>query len=249
MQRRGPEPRLAARPPLRLAAGGARVAWRVAESALEASHSRTMDRLVRSRAWVVIIGVGLIGIVAMQVSMLKLNSGIGRAVDTVATLERGNASLKATVSELSSGDRIQRLAGAEGFVMPEPADVTYLRAADKRADSLRAVRRMVAPNPAITGPAGSLTAATLPETLTATPGTAGTATAAGTTGRPAPGSTVAAPAPTAPVTTAPIPTAAPVPTTTAPPAATTPPAATGTGAGTAATAAPQAVATGGVTTP
>ena len=42
-----------------------------------------MDRLVRSRAWVVIIGFGLIGIVAMQVSMLKLNTGIGRAVETV----------------------------------------------------------------------------------------------------------------------------------------------------------------------
>ena len=62
-----------------------------------------MDRLVRSRAWVVIIGVGLIGIVAMQVSMLKLNSGIGRAVDTAATLERSNASLKAEISRAELG--------------------------------------------------------------------------------------------------------------------------------------------------
>ena len=106
-----------------------------------------MDRLVRSRAWVVIVGVGLIGIVAMQVSMLKLNSGISRAVDTVATLERSNASLKAEVSRLSSGDRIQSLAGQHGFLMPEPADVTYLRAGDKRSDGFRAARRMRAPRP------------------------------------------------------------------------------------------------------
>ncbi len=242
-------PRVPARPPLRLAAGGARVAWRVAESALEASHSRTMDRLVRSRAWVVIIGVGLIGIVAMQVSMLKLNSGIGRAVDTVATLERSNASLKATVSELSSGDRIQRLAGDRGFVMPEPADVTYLRAGDKRADSLRAVRRMTAANAAIAGPAGAVSAVKLPDTLTGTPAAAGTATVAGATGQPAaPASTIAAPAPT-PVAAQPV-----APATTAPAQAgsAAPPAATASGTGTGATSAPpapQATATGGVTTP
>jgi len=232
-------PRAPASPPLRLVAGGARVAWRVAESALEASHSRTMDRLVRSRAWVVIIGVGLIGIVAMQVSMLKLNSGIGRAVDTVATLERSNASLKATVSELSSGDRIQRLAGERGFVMPEPADVTYLRAGDKRADSLRAVRRMTAADATITGPAGAVSAVKLPDSLTGTPG----ATAIATAGQPAaPSSTIAAPAPT-PLPAQPVSPVAPPPA----PVATT---ATGDGAvATGAPPAPQATATGGVTTP
>ncbi len=156
-------PALPARPPLRLAAGGAAIALRVADSALDVSGSRTMDRLVRSRAWVVIIGVGLIGIVAMQVSMLKLNSGIGRAVDTVATLERSNASLKAEVSRLSSGDRIQSLAGQRGFLMPEPADVTYLRAGDKRSDGFRAARRMRAPDPAIAGPAGAVAAARAPD--------------------------------------------------------------------------------------
>ena len=243
-------PRLPARPPLRLAAGGARVALRVAESALEASASRTMDRLVRSRAWVVIIGVGLIGIVAMQVSMLKLNSGIGRAVDTVATLERGNASLKATVSELSSGDRIQRLAGDRGHVMPEPADVTYLRAGDKRADSLRAVRRMGGADPAITGPAGAVSAVKLPETLTATPGA--TATPTPTSAAPAAGTAATTTTPTtATPPSAPAPAAAPGPGATPPaPAATTAPAPPATGTGAAAIGpAPQATASGGVTTP
>ncbi|HEV2059158.1 MAG TPA: hypothetical protein VGR11_07360, partial [Solirubrobacteraceae bacterium] len=156
-----PRPRMpvrAIRPQLRLAAGSAAIALRVAESALEVSGSRTMDRLVRSRAWVVIIGVGLIGIVAMQVSMLKLNAGIGRAIETVATLERSNAALKGEVSRLSSGDRIQARAGERGFVMPEPADVTYLRAGDKRSDGVRAARVMRAPDPVLAGPAGAATA-------------------------------------------------------------------------------------------
>ncbi|MBW3607003.1 MAG: hypothetical protein KY463_01390 [Actinobacteria bacterium] len=198
-----PRPRMpirATRPQLRLAAGSAAIALRVAESALEVSGSRTMDRLVRSRAWVVIIGVGLIGIVAMQVSMLKLNAGIGRAVETMATLERSNAALKGEVSRLSSGDRIQAHAGQRGFVMPEPADVTYLRAGDKRSDGARAARVMRAPDPLIAGPAGAATA--VPDALTQGPG--------GTPGSPgvAGGASTTAPAVTAPETPA-TPTASP----------------------------------------
>ncbi|MEA2194246.1 MAG: hypothetical protein QOG42_680, partial [Solirubrobacteraceae bacterium] len=39
--------RMQTRPPLRLAAGGAAIALRVADSAVNVSASRTMDRLVR----------------------------------------------------------------------------------------------------------------------------------------------------------------------------------------------------------
>jgi cell division protein FtsB len=198
-------PRRPSRPPLRLAAGGAAIALRVADSAVNVSASRTMDRLVRSRAWVVIIGVGLIGIVAMQVSMLKLNAGIGGAVNAVATLERSNASLKAEVSRLSSGDRIQALAGQKGFLMPEPADVTYLRAGDKRSDGLRAARRMSGPDPAIAGPAGATTS--MPDALAGAPGA----------GAGAPGTATTTSAPTASTATV---TTAPAGATTAPAAGT-----------------------------
>lgn len=237
-----PRPRMPVRPPVRpiasqrLAAGGAAIALRVAESALEVSGSRTMDRLVRSRAWVVIIGVGLIGIVAMQVSMLKLNAGIGRAVETVATLERSNASLKGEVSRLSSGDRIEALAAQRGFVMPEPADVTYLRAGGKRSDGVRAARRMQAPDPAIAGPAGAVTS--VPDALAAAPGVAagGTSVTAGAAATaPAPAVTTA-PAATPPEPAAPAALASP-----APPAATA--------AVTPAPVAPQTTSAGGVTPP
>ena len=200
-------PRVPSRPPLRLAAAGGAVALRVAEAAMEVSGSRTMDRLVRSRAWVVIVAFGLIGIVAMQVSLLKLNSGIGRAVETAATLERANATLRGEVSRLSSGDRVQALAGSRGYVMPEPADVTFLRAGSLRSDGARAARRMRAPDPATAGPAGSpLT----PSSVTFAPtGTA--APAAAETAATAPAATAPAVATPAPAATAPAPaTAAPV---------------------------------------
>jgi len=173
----GPATRPHASPPLRVVAGGAALASRVAGVALDVSGSRAMDRVVRSRAWIVIVAFGLIGIVAMQVSMLKLNAGIGRAVETVNTLERTNASLRGEISRLSAGDRIQSLAGARGFVMPAPADVTYLRAGDLRADGRRAARRMVTPDPQAAGPAGSSTETTSSIVASAAPAAAAAAAA------------------------------------------------------------------------
>ncbi len=235
-------PRTPSRPPLRIASGGANLVLRVAEATMEVSGSRTMDRLVRSRAWVVIVAFGLIGIVAMQVSMLKLNNGIGRAVETAATLERSNATLRGEVSRLSSGDRIRANAGTRGFVMPEPADVSYLRAGALSSDGLRAARRMQAPNREIAGPAGlmtvqsSVTAITGQADPSAPAGTATTATTATA------GTTATAPAdaaaPTAPATTA------------APPVVAANGAATPAPAAPAATApAPATTPSGGVTTP
>ena len=55
---------------------------------------RIIDRLLRGRAWICFVGLALMGIVAMQVSLLKLNSGIGRAVETTATLERQNSQMR-----------------------------------------------------------------------------------------------------------------------------------------------------------
>jgi cell division protein FtsL len=65
--------------------------------------------------------IALGGIVAMQVSLLKVNAGIGRAVETSSTLERQNADLRAAVSQLSSEERIQREATEMGLRMPSPA--------------------------------------------------------------------------------------------------------------------------------
>jgi hypothetical protein len=203
------------RPPLRIAAeGGLSLASAVAGVALDVSSSKLMDRLVRSRGWIVIVAFGLIGIVAMQVSMLRLNAGIGRAVETVSSLERSNASLRAETSRLSSGDRIQSLAGARGYVMPAPADVTFLKAGDLRSDGNRAAQRMHAPDPSIAGPAGS---AVVPDALAGMTGPAGPAaqTAPAAAGAPVTGAPAAT---TAPNTTAPV-TAAPA---TVPPGATAP---------------------------
>lgn len=170
----------------RLAYGGVAIASRVAGVALDVSASRLMDRVVRGRVWIGVIAFSLFGLVAMQVSLLKLNAGISRAAQTVSTLERSNAALRSDITSRSAGDRIQSLAAREGLVMPAPADIRYLKAGDRHGDALRAALRMRPPDPSKLGFAAAPTA---PELAAGAP--------AGS------GSGVTAPATTPPATTAP----------------------------------------------
>jgi hypothetical protein len=181
---------------------------------------RMLDRLLRGRAWIWLIGIMLGGIVAMQVSLLKLNSGISRAVTTAGTLERANADLETEVARLSSGERIQTTAADEGMVAPPAGDVAYLTARPGMDPGLAADRMQSPSDEAeqVMANGGKAPAELAPGTVTpAVPVTPVTPTAATTT--PAPAATVA-PAPTA----TPMPTATPEP---------LPPAATDTGATTA----------------
>jgi hypothetical protein len=176
------------------------------------ADSRFLDRLIRGRLWIPIVAAGLMGIVFMQVSMLKLNAGIGRAVQSAATLERQNTNLRAAVSGMESGTRIDAAARRLGMVVPADGSTHYVTAAarglataaasrmtaanaeaiarSKTATALAAGQTTgAAPTAATTGAAATQVAATTPTTATATPA-------------PAPTGTVAA-APTAAATTAP----------------------------------------------
>jgi hypothetical protein len=179
---------------------------------------RLLERLLRGRAWIALIALALGGIVAMQVSLLKVNSGIGRAVETSATLERQNAELRAAVSQLSSEERIQREALAMGLQMPLAGDVRYLTARGGGEDAQKAARIMRAPDAAAAAAAAAASAA-----ATATP-----ATEAATTTPPVdPAATAAPPAAAADPAAAATPTSDPavVPQAAAAPAAPTAPAA------------------------
>lgn len=107
---------------------------------------RVVDRLLRSRLWIWALGALLGGIVTMQVSLLKLNSGISRAVETTTTLERQNAELEMSIARLSAPDRIGDGAQALGMVLPAAGQVGYLTPGPRDAE--RAVRRMEPPSEA-----------------------------------------------------------------------------------------------------
>jgi hypothetical protein len=107
---------------------------------------RIVDSLLRSRAWIVVVALLLGGIVAMQVSLLKLNAGISRAVQTSATLERQNADMQETIARLSSGERVRTAALQAGMVAPPAGDIGFLRARGR--DAGLAATRMQPPSAA-----------------------------------------------------------------------------------------------------
>jgi hypothetical protein len=134
-----PRPVPAGAPPLRRGTTG------VFERIRALPETRLVDGLLRGRAWIWLIGVLLGGIVAMQVSLLKLNAGISNAVTTSSTLQRQNADIETEIAKLSSIERVRDAAVAEDMVTPAPGEVSYLHARPGRDDAL-AARRMEPPS-------------------------------------------------------------------------------------------------------
>ena len=168
--------------------------------------STAVDRLVRSRIWIGLLGALLIGLVALNVSLLKLNAAAGRNAEWARTLRVENADLRARVSRLHSAARIQADGGKQGLVMPAAADVHYLTA-DPDRDARRAARRQsltppwsdsdivsASPDPAPVAPVATVAPAAQPVApalgTTAAQGATGpTALPAGTAGDATTGST------------------------------------------------------------
>jgi hypothetical protein len=85
-----------------------------------------LDRAIRGRVWIPLLGVLLAGIVAMQVEVLKLNAGIGRTLERGTALQSQNELLRASVATLADEQRIERMAAAMGMVMPAPQNEKFL---------------------------------------------------------------------------------------------------------------------------
>src|SRR3954451_25164800 len=130
--------------PLPAAGAAAGAARRQRTSAFERlsklPEHRIVDSLLRSRAWIVVVALMLGGIVAMQVSLLKLNAGISRAVQTSATLELQNADMQDTIARLSAGERVRRAAVRAGMVAPPAGDIAFLTSRGERDAALGAAR-------------------------------------------------------------------------------------------------------------
>lgn len=89
---------------------------------------RLLDTLLRSRAWIWLLGIALGGIVFMQVSLLQMNNGIGNAVAQSTELEHQNALLSEEVARMAGGDKIRAAAAAGGLISPDAGEVAFLEA-------------------------------------------------------------------------------------------------------------------------
>ncbi len=114
---------------------------RAAEAIRTLRDSAVLDRLVRGQGWIALLGVLLIGLVGLNVSLLKINAGNGREAEVARDLRIQNAKLRGTVSRLASTERLQAAAEQMGLVMPAPQMVNYLTA-HPRGDGRRAARNV-----------------------------------------------------------------------------------------------------------
>jgi hypothetical protein len=147
-----------------------------------------LDRIIRGRAWIPLLGVLLAGIVAMQVEVLKLNAGIGRALDRGTALQSQNDLYRVSVAKLADDQRIESLAARMGMVMPAAAAIKFL-APGSAGNLQRALTGIHQPDPTTfvsqlvaSGASPAATSGAAANTVTPTStGGGGTAVASGVT--------------------------------------------------------------------
>ncbi len=137
-----------------------------------ATH-RLLDRLIRGRIWIGVIAFALIGIVTMQLGLLKLNAGIGRSLAQETQLQRENATLSTENSELAAGERVEAQAEHAGMELIPAGAISFL-AAHPSSDVSKAAT-------ALSSAASTPSASTIAETGTEATSSTSTTSEAATT--------------------------------------------------------------------
>jgi hypothetical protein len=83
-------------------------------------------------AWIIVAGVLLAGIVALNVAVLRLNIRLDHMNNESQQLQAENAALGAKLSGAVSSPRIQALARARGFVPADPTTIGYVDLTNRR---------------------------------------------------------------------------------------------------------------------
>ncbi len=100
-----------------------------------------LDRLIHGRAWIGIVAFALIGIVTMQLGLLKLNAGIGRAFEHETALQREDSALSVENSEVAAGDTVELQAAHMGMQLIPAGALRFLPAQGATGDCRRWRRR------------------------------------------------------------------------------------------------------------
>jgi hypothetical protein len=153
------------------------LALRVSDRFQSISSSALLDRLIRGRLWIGLLAFALIGIVAMQLLVLELNTGVGRSLRREALLQRENAQIGIQDSMASAGERVEPLAAATGMTIAAPGSLHFVQAST--ADFSRAAAALAAAKASAASAAAS--SATSSESSGEPAAEASTEPAAGTT--------------------------------------------------------------------
>jgi hypothetical protein len=121
-RRPAPKRAPAGRPKLAVVAGRTAVAVR------QLPDSGLVVRMTRGRAWIAVLGLLLVGIVALNVATLSFAATQGKIEEQITTLEEENSMLGTREAKHFSTARIRSEASAIGLVMPnteEPRVIEY----------------------------------------------------------------------------------------------------------------------------
>lgn len=133
--------------PARTAPGGAHYGGLVLgslELVQRVSTHRLLDRLIRGRVWIVLVAFALLGIVTLQLELLKLNTGVGRSLERAAVLQNQNAAISIENSELAAGGKVEATAARLGMTLVPTGMIKFL-SVHPRHDAAHAASVLSAP--------------------------------------------------------------------------------------------------------
>ncbi|HVC06669.1 MAG TPA: hypothetical protein VND98_03655 [Solirubrobacterales bacterium] len=139
---RAPRP---ARPKPKRAGGGQLIPLAVGRTASAVGHlpdSGLVVRMTRGRAWIGVLGVLLVGIVALNVITLSFAASSGKIYQNIEALEADNSVTQSRDAQRYGTARIRHEAGAQGLAMPSANQVQYVTAAPNDVET--AARRLAA---------------------------------------------------------------------------------------------------------
>jgi hypothetical protein len=139
------KPARRAAPGRRVAAGGpklALVAGRAAVAVRELPDSGLVVRLTRGRAWIAVLGILLVGIVALNVVTLSFAASSSKVDERNTTLEEENSALRSRLAQRVSTKKMRHEAAIRGLAMPTAEEPTVISAGSK--DVAEAARRLAA---------------------------------------------------------------------------------------------------------
>jgi hypothetical protein len=138
-QRARPKPkpkRAAAQPRLALVVG------RTAATVRDLPDSGLIVRMTRGRAWIAVLGVLLVGIVALNVVTLSFAASLGKIDEQASTLEKENSVLGGRLAQKSATGRIHGEALSLGLVNSTAEEPKVIEA--KPGDAEVAAQRLAA---------------------------------------------------------------------------------------------------------
>jgi hypothetical protein len=133
-----------AKPKTKRAVGGQLIpfAGRTAVAVGQLPDSGLVVRMTRGRAWIGVLGVLLVGIVALNVVTLSFAASSGKIDEQITALEEENSILKGRDAQRSGIGAVRQAAGALGLAMPSSEEIHFTETG--RGDVTTAAQRLAA---------------------------------------------------------------------------------------------------------